>query len=79
MFNSREKDRLHKRNIELARQVRDLSHENKALYEENKVLRYDNEVSTDLINRIIKLANANKYNNEEVFINRIKELIRENI
>ena len=50
-------DRLEKRNVELARQVRDLNFENKVLYKENKEL----EVKiVDLENNIELLVNNSK-------------------
>lgn len=58
-------DRLEKRNVELARQVRDLNFENKVLYKENKEL----EVKiVDLENNIELLVNNSKNK-------KIKELV----
>ncbi|MCI8640324.1 MAG: hypothetical protein HFJ59_00355 [Clostridia bacterium] len=49
--------------------------ENLALYKENKDLMNDNEEQKELIGRIINLVSGNKYNNEKVILNKIKELI----
>lgn len=67
-------DRVHKRNVELARQVRDLTQENKALYEENKDLRFEKEELEEVFKQINKLTISNKYNNEQTIFNKIKEL-----
>ena len=45
--------------------------ENNALYQENKDLR----LQTELISRISKLLNMNKYNNEKAILNKLKELV----
>ncbi len=68
-------DKVHKRNVELARQVRDLAQENKALYEENKDLRFEKEELEDVLKQINKLTISNKYNNEQAIFNKIKELV----
>ena len=49
----------------------------KALYEENKDLRFENEEQLDLIKRIDKRVNSNKYNNEKAILDKIKELVRD--
>ena len=71
MFGIRKEiDRLNKRNVELARQVRDLNFA-------NKDLRYENEEQNELIVRIRNLVSCNKYNNEKVILDKIKELVRQ--
>lgn len=71
MFSSRKEiDRLNQRNVELARQVRDLNFA-------NKDLRYENEEQNELIVRIRNLVYCNKYNNEKVILDKIKELVRQ--
>lgn len=55
--------------------ISDLQKENTALREENNGLRFENEEQRELIDRIRKLANSNKYNNEKAVLNKIKELI----
>lgn len=52
-----------------------LTKENIAVHEENKELRFENEEQADLIKRISNLVSLNKYNNEKVFLNKIKELV----
>lgn len=59
MFNTNKIDRLHKRNIELARQVRDLNEENKIVHNENKELRFENEELMEVLKRINKLTECN--------------------
>lgn len=72
MFSSRKEiDRLNQRNVELARQVRDLNFA-------NKDLRYENEEQNELIVRIRNLVYCNKYNNEKVILSKIKELVSDN-
>ena len=71
MFGIRKEiDRLNQRNVELARQVRDLNFA-------NKDLRYENEEQNELIVRIRNLVSCNKYNNEKVILDKIKELVRQ--
>lgn len=53
----------------------ELKKENIAVHEENKELRFENEEQADLIKRISNLVSLNKYNNEKVFLNKIKELV----
>lgn len=53
----------------------ELTKENIALHEENKELRFENEEQKDLISRIERLVNSNKYNNEKAVLNKIKELV----
>lgn len=69
-----EYDRVNARNVELARQVRDLNEENKYLHEENRDLRYENAEQKDTFKEIIKLTESNNYNNTEVLLRKIKEL-----
>lgn len=71
MFGKRKEiDRLNQRNVELARQVRDLNFA-------NKDLRFENEEQNELIIRIRNLVNCNKYNNEKAILDKIKELVRQ--
>ena len=49
--------------------------ENIALYEENKDLRFENEEQKELIDRIQRLVNSNKYNNEKAYLSKVKELV----
>lgn len=55
--------------------IKNMEEQAKALYEENKDLRFENEEQLDLIKRIDKLVNSNKYNNEKAIIDKIKELV----
>lgn len=71
MFGKRKEiDRLNQRNVELARQVRDLKLA-------DKDLRFENEEQNELIVRIRNLVYCNKYNNEKVILDKIKELVRQ--
>lgn len=67
-------DRVNARNVELARQIRDLNEESKYLHEENRNLRYENVEQKDALKEIIKLTESNNYNNTEVLLRKIKEL-----
>jgi len=66
-------DKMENRNI----LIKDMEEQAKALYEENKDLRFENEEQLDLIKRIDKLVNSNKYNNEKAILDKIKELVRD--
>ena len=71
MFGMRKEiDRLNQRNVELARQVRDLNFA-------NKDLRFENEEQNELIIRIRSLVSCNQYNNEKAILSKIKELVRQ--
>lgn len=70
-------DKLNKRNVELVRQVRDLNKENLAVHNENKDLRFENEEQKELIDRIKSLVSCNKYNNEKVILDKMKELVED--
>ena len=70
--------RIKNRNIviaDLQSKNEELTKENLAVHEENKELRFENEEQADLIKRISNLVGLNKYNNEKVFLNKIKELV----
>ena len=75
--NVKEIDKLNKRNVELARQVRELNKENLAVHNENKDLRFENEEQKELIDRIKSLVSCNKYNNEKVILDKMKELVED--
>lgn len=66
-------DKIENRNM----LIKDMEEQAKALYEENKDLRFENEEQLDLIKRIDKLVNSNKYNNEKAVLDKIKELVRD--
>lgn len=51
--------------------------ENLALYNENKDLRFENEEQKDFIDRLDRLINSNKYNNEKSILNKTKELVHD--
>ena len=77
-------DELEQRSIELARQVKELSDENKELKEirlisehNNTVLLNKNEAQRKIIQEITKLVEMNTYNNEKVILGKIKELVHE--
>lgn len=57
--------------------IKDMEEQAKALYEENKDLKFENEEQLDLIKRIDRLVNSNKYNNEKAILGTIKELVRD--
>ena len=70
--------RIKNRNMliaDLQNKNNELTKENIAVHEENKELRFENEEQADLIKRISNLVSLNKYNNEKVFLNKIKELV----
>ena len=70
--------KIKSRNIliaDLQNKNNELTKENIAVHEENKELRFENEEQADLIKRISNLVSLNKYNNEKVFLNKIKELV----
>lgn len=68
MFKRESKDELSSRNVELARQVKNLS-------EENKDLRFENEEQNELIKKIAKLTEINTYGNEKAILGKINELV----
>ena len=68
-----QKAMIHNRDI----LIKDMEDQAEALYEENKNLRFENEEQSDLIKRIEKLVNSNKYNNEKAVLDKIKELVRD--
>ena len=70
-------NKLNKRNVELAREVRNLNRENLAVHNENKDLRFENEEQKELIERISKLVSCNKYNNEKAILDKMKELVED--
>lgn len=74
--NVKEIDKLNKRNVELARQVRDLSKENLAVHEENKDLRTEIDSIRDCLNEIEKELNKQQYNNIENLKNKIKSILK---
>lgn len=70
--------RIKNRNMliaDLQNKNNELTKENIAVHEENKELRFENKEQADLIKRISNLVSLNKYNNEKVFLNKIKELV----
>ncbi len=89
MFGSNRKflnkvDELEQRSVELARQVKELSDENKELKEirlisehNNTVLLNKNEEQRKIIQEITKLVEMNTYNNEKVILGKIKELVHD--
>lgn len=82
MFGSNRKklnkiDKLEKRSVELARQVRDLNQENNCLYEENKDLRFENEELKELLTEISDRAFSCPLDSEKIVLNKLKELVRD--
>ena len=75
MFISTKKyDEVNARNVELARQVRELNEESEYLHSENRDLRYENTEHKDTFKEIISLAESNNYNRPDIILNKIKEL-----
>ena len=54
-----------------------LKEENLVVHNENKDLRFENEEQKELIERISKLVSCNKYNNEKVILDKMKELVED--
>lgn len=85
MFGSnRAYDQLSARNVELARQVKELSDENKELKDirvianhNNTVLINKNQKQDAILKEITKLTEINSYRNEKVILAKIKELVRD--
>jgi len=55
--------------------VEELSQKNLALNTQNIQLKENNVAQRKLISKIIKLAQSNTYNNNEIRLNKIKELV----
>lgn len=70
-------DKLEKRSVELARQIRDLNQENEYLYEENRDLRFENEELRNLLTEIADRSVTYPLDSEKIVLNKIKELVRE--
>ena len=68
-----QKSMIHNRDI----LIKDMEEQAKVLHEENKDLRFENEEQRDLISRIERLVNSNKYNNEKVILDKMKELVED--
>jgi hypothetical protein len=66
-----QKSMIHNRDI----LIKDMEEQVKVLHKENKDLRFEIEEQRDLISRIERLVNSNKYNNEKAILSKIKELI----
>lgn len=69
-------DKLNKRNVELARKVRNLNRENLAVHNENKDLRAEIDSVKDCLNEIEKELNKQQYNNIENLKNKIKSILK---
>ena len=84
MFGSnRDYDRLSARNVELARMVKEKSEEVQKLQElrnqdlhNNTILINENTKLIQIIDRVEVLASQNRYNNEKVILDKIKEVIQ---
>lgn len=57
--------------------IGDMEKQAEVLNEENKELRFELEEKDILINKLEKLVGSNKYSNEKVFIEKIKELVHD--
>ena len=80
---NREYDRLSARNVELARMVKEKSEEIQRLQElrnqdlhNNTILINENTKLIQIIDRVEVLASQNRYNNEKVILDKIKEVIQ---
>ena len=69
-------DKFNKRNVELAREVRNLNRENLAVHNENKDLRAEIDSVKDCLNKIEKELNKQQYNNIENLKNKIKSILK---
>ena len=76
-------DELNKRNVELARQVRDLSEENNQLRDlrvqevhNNTVLLEKNTELTKILSNIKELSESNNYGKAEIILAKINDLVR---
>lgn len=76
-------DELNKRNVELAREVRDLNADNKELRELRKEAIHNNTILIEKNNEltktnkaVYKLATSNIYDNEKIILRKIKELVQ---
>lgn len=84
MFISRKDyDELNARNVELARQVRDLSEENNQLRDlrvqevhNNTVLLEKNTELTKMLSNIKELSESNNYGKAEIILAKINDLVR---
>ncbi len=84
MFISRKDyDELNARNVELARQVRDLSEENNQLRDlrvqevhNNAVLLEKNTELTKILSNIKELSESNNYEKAEIILAKINDLVR---
>ena len=84
MFISRKDyDELNARNVELARQVRDLSEENNQLrdlrvqeVQNNTVLLEKNTELTKILSNIKELSESNNYGKAEIILAKINDLVR---
>ena len=84
MFISRKDyDELNARNVELARQVRDLSEENTQLRDlrvqevhNNTVLLEKNTELTKILSNIKELSESNNYGKAEIILAKINDLVR---
>ena len=68
-------DELNKRVADLAKALDKLNNESKYTHDESKDLRDKHMKDENFIKEITKLAECNKYNNEKIFISKIKELV----
>lgn len=76
-------DELNARNVELARQVRDLSEENNQLRDlrvqevhNNTVLLEKNTELTKILSNIKELSESNNYGKAEIILAKINDLVR---
>lgn len=68
-----QKSMIHDRDI----LIKDMEGQANVLHEENKELRFELEEKNILINKLEKIVDSNKYSNEKVFIEKIKELVHD--
>ena len=56
-------------------EIHQYQEENKALYNENKNLKFEKKEFKRLFERVKTISESNNYNNSEVALNKIKELV----
>lgn len=77
MFGSnRHYDKLSARNVELARQVRDLNEENRYLQKENTDLRYENEELRELLKEFEEMSRTQQFGSIINVQNKIKSILQ---
>ena len=58
-------------------EIHQCQEENKALYNENKNLKFEKKEFKRLFERVKTISESNNYNNSEIALNKIKELVKD--